>query len=413
VTTRQAIERRLDAIYDRLVALSLRIHAKPELAFEEHAASSWLADELTASGFRVQLGAGDLPTALLASAGSGSLRIGFCAEYDALPDIGHACGHNMIAAMAVGAAVALAEVADDLDLEVRVIGTPAEEVGDGGGKILLLERGVFADLHAAMMVHPAPFDVVAPTLIALSSFQVRYCGVEAHASGFPDRGVNAADALMLAQMGISLLRQQLRPTDRVHGITTKGGDAPNVIPARTEARYMVRAATLDELSDVARQVERCFEAGALATGCRLAVVGGDRPYAHMVHDRELAAFYRRNAEALGRRFEDSPDVIRRAAMSTDMGNVSLAMPAIHPLIGIDSGDAVNHQQAFAGHCVSEAARRAIWDGALALAWTAADAAADTEVRARLLDERRQCSPASPGSPLRKDGCRASASSGRG
>ena len=278
----------------------------------------------------------------------------------------------------------LAAVADDVGLTVSVIGTPAEEVGNASGKIVLLERGAFAGVHAAMMVHPAPFDAVLPKIIAASMFEVRFTGKEAHASAFPELGVNAADALTVAQTAVGLLRQHIKQTDRIHGIVTKGGDAPNIVPAHTEARYIIRAETLEQLAELRPKVYRCFEAGALATGATLAVVGGDRPYAQMIHDAELAAHYRANAERAGRTFPDLGPVLERVAASTDMGNVSLAVPSIHPMIGIDSLPAVNHQPEFTAHCVTPAADKALVDGALALAWTGVDMAEDTALRGRLL-----------------------------
>ena len=373
---------RLEAARDELVALSHRIHAHPELGFEEERASGWLSETLDAAGFKVSRGICELPTAFVAEAGSGPLCVALCAEYDCLPGIGHACGHNVIAAMAAGAGIAAARVADDVGLTVRVIGTPAEE--GGGGKILLLERGAFMGVHAAMMVHPAPVDAVEPPVLALTQFCVRYTGKEAHASAFPEFGINAADALTVAQTAIGLLRQHIRQTDRIHGIVTRGGDMPNVVPAHTEAHYIVRARTLADLGEVRAKVLRCFEAGALATGARLAIADDHEPYAEMEHDREIAALYRRNAEALGRTFPDLGLFLERAAGSTDMGNISLAIPSIHPYIGIDSLPAVNHQPEFAAHCATAAADRALADGALAMAWTAVDLATDGAVRGKLV-----------------------------
>src|SRR5207249_7425901 len=325
---------RLEAARDELVALSHRIHAHPELGFEEERASGWLAEMLDAAGFKVSRGICELPTAFVAEAGSGPLCVALCAEYDCLPGIGHACGHNVIAAMAAGAGIAAARVADDVGLTVRVIGTPAEE--GGGGKILLLERGAFMGVHAAMMVHPAPIDAVEPPVLALTQFCVRYTGKEAHASAFPEFGINAADALTVAQTAIGLLRQHIRQGDRIHGIVTDGGDAPNVVPAHTAADYIVRARTLAELDDIRAKVLHCFEAGALATGATLEVKPSGEPYAEVRCDAALAAVYRRNAEAVGRSFPDLGVLIERAAASTDMGNVSHALPSIHPMIGIAS-----------------------------------------------------------------------------
>jgi amidohydrolase len=373
---------RLERDREQLIALSHRIHAHPEVGFEEERAAGWLCDELADAGFAVTRGVGGLPTAFVARAGSGPLHVAFCAEYDALPGIGHACGHNMIAAMAVGAAAAAARVADEVGLTVSVIGTPAEE--GGGGKILLLDRGVFAGVHAAMMVHPAPMDVVEQPFLACTQFEVRYTGKEAHASAFPERGVNAADAITIAQTAIGCLRQHIRQTDRIHGIVTHGGDAPNVVPAHTAAHYIVRARTLGELDEIRGKVVRCFEAGALATGSTLAITEDHPPYAEVKPDVDIAACYRRNVESLGRFLPDLGPLLERMAGSTDMGNVSLAMPSIHPMIGIESLPAVNHQPEFTAHCATPVADRAVMDGALAMVWTAIDLAADGDLRRRLI-----------------------------
>ena len=378
------VQQHVTARRDRLLELSHRIHAHPEVGWEEEHAAEWLCTALADGGFSVETGAGGLPTAFVARAGTGPLHVAICAEYDCLPGIGHACGHNIIAATSVGAGMALAAVADDVGLTVSVIGTPAEEVGNASGKIVLLERGAFAGVHAAMMVHPAPFDAVLPKIIAASMFEVRFTGKEAHASAFPELGINAADAITVAQTAVGLLRQHIKQTDRIHGIVTRGGDAPNIVPAHTEARYIIRAETLEQLAELRPKVYRCFEAGALATGATLTVVGGDKPYAHMVHDAEMADRYRANAERAGRTLPDLGPVLERVAASTDMGNVSLAVPSIHPTIGIDSLPAVNHQPEFTAHCVRPAADRAVVDGALALAWTGVDLARDAPLRERLL-----------------------------
>jgi amidohydrolase len=371
---------------DRVVALSHRIHAHPELGWEEIRACAWTCEELSSAGFDVTPGICDLPTAFEARIGSGPLHIAICAEYDCLPEIGHACGHNMIAAMAVGAGIGLARVADDLGVTIKVIGTPAEEVGNASGKVLLLERGAFDGVHAAMMVHPTPIDDVTPPLIARTTLDIRYKGKAAHASAFPELGINAADALTVAQTAIGLIRQHIRHTDRIHGIITKGGDVANVVPVHTSAQYEVRARSLADLEEVRNKVRRCFEAGALATGAQLEIIGGDRPIAEVVHDRELGELYRHNAVALGRKFKEGPGEGRVAA-STDMGNVSLKIPSIHPNIGIHSLPAVNHQPEFTAHCISPIADQALGDGALAMAYTVVDLAQDSAPRKRLLAGR--------------------------
>ncbi|HEX4039709.1 MAG TPA: M20 family metallopeptidase [Acidobacteriaceae bacterium] len=383
-----AARERFDASRDALIGLSHRIHAHPELGFEEEKSSEWLCEMLDQAGFAVEKGVCDLPTAFRAKVGSGPLHIGICAEYDSLPGIGHACGHNIIAASAVGAALAAAQVADEVGLTISVIGTPAEEVGNASGKILLLERGGFDGIHASMMVHPAPFDLVKAKIIAASMFEVCCTGKESHASAFPEIGINAADALTVAQTAIGLLRQHIRATDRIHGIVTHGGDAPNVVPAHTKAKYIVRSETLEQLKELRPKVYRCFEAGGLATGAKVEITGGDKPYAEMQHDFNMAGLYRANAEALGRAFLDMGEWGSRPTGSTDMGNVSLAMPSIHPMIGINSLPAVNHQPEFTAHCVTADADKAMIDGALAMAWTCVDMATNAGVRERLLGQAR-------------------------
>ena len=381
-----AARRRLETARESLIELSHKIHAHPELGWQEEKASAWVADLLAEAGFTVNRGVCDLPTALSARFGSGPLHIAFCAEYDCLPDIGHACGHNIIAAASVGAALALAQVADDAGVTVSLLGTPAEEVGDAAGKVVMLERGAFDGVHAAMMVHPGPVDALLPSLIAAATFDVFYTGKEAHASAFPERGINAADALVVAQTAIGLLRQHIRHTERIHGIVTHGGDAANVVPAHTSARYMVRAPTRAQLEKLMPRVRQCFEAGAIATGCTVGLKGGDRSYADMIHDVELGALYQLNAQTLGRKFHDS--IASQFSASTDMANVSHRVPAIHPIIGINSLPASNHQPEFAAHCVTEDADQAIFDGALALAWAAIDAAVDPAMRNRLMSKGR-------------------------
>ena len=362
---------------ERLVALSHRIHARPELKFEEEQSSAWTAGALSEGGFPIDAGICDLPTAFSARIGNGPLHIAICAEYDALPVIGHACGHNIIASSAVGAALALAPLVDDLGITLSVMGTPAEE--GGGGKILMLERGAFDGIHASLMVHPTPMEDLYPRVSAVAHMRVQYTGRESHAAIAPELGVNAADAFTVAQVAIGLLRQHLRPFDQVHGIITHGGDATNVIPAHTEGTWMARSRTLGDLDQLVPRVAHCFEAGALATGAALQISDVCPPYAHMEHDHDIGELYRANAAALGR--PESQD--GAATFSTDMGNVSLAMPSIHPCIAIDTGGAVNHQPEFTAAAINPSADRAVSEGALAMAWTVIDAASGP-LRDRLL-----------------------------
>jgi amidohydrolase len=377
-STRSAVERYGDA----LVSLSRSIHAEPELAFQEHRSAEKVAGLLEGEGFEVERGVAGLDTAFTATYGSGDLVLGLCAEYDALPEVGHACGHNVIAAASAGAALALRDIADALGITVRVIGTPAEEVG--GGKVLMLERGVFDDVALAMMVHPAPYEACAARSLAITDVEVHYTGKPSHAAAAPHLGVNAGDAITVAQVAIGLLRQHLEPGQMVSGIVTRGGTVPNVIPARTSAMFDLRAHDADSLHRLEARVQDCFTAGAIATGCTHEVVQVSPVYAELTPDEWLADAYRRAVTDLGR----AP--LSRAAErgekigSTDMGNVTRVLPAIHPTIAIDCGDAVNHQIEFATACASASADRAVLEGALAMAWTTISAATDDEQRGRLL-----------------------------
>ena len=382
---KDAAQAAIDDRLDELVRLSHEIHDRPELSFEEFHSSALAAGALAEGGFTVTSGTADLPTAFTAEAGTGPLVLVICAEYDALPDIGHACGHNIIAASAVGAGLGLLPVADELGLTVRVVGTPAEE--GGGGKVVMLERGVFDDVHAAMMVHPWPTDRLEATCLAVAHFDVEFTGRTAHASAAPWQGVNAGDAMVIAQVALGLLRQQLPPGDQFHGVVTNGGEAANIIPSRVTGRFMARSRTIEGLRRLEPRVRACFEAGAKATGARIGFLPLAPDYSHMESDLDLLARYRFNAEALGRRFTLDDDGADRPTLSTDMANVSLAVPTIHPLLAIESGGSVNHQPEFAAACVTPSADAAVRDGALAMAWTAIDAARPGPLRDRLLAGR--------------------------
>jgi amidohydrolase len=375
-----------------LISLSHNIHSHPELQFEEHLAAEWSTVLLDHHGFEVERHAGGLPTAFVATAGDGDLVLGICAEYDALPGIGHACGHNLICAASVGAALALSEIASDIGITVKVIGTPAEE--GGGGKSILLDQHVFDPIHAALMAHPIPgdFDLLdmGPVILASSHFDVTYMGRAAHAAGAPHDGINALDAIIVAQNAIGLLRQQLLPDDSVHGYVRHGGDAANIIPDHTVMEYQVRAPTLDRVHDLEARVRRCFEAGALATGCDMEFRRMAPDYSHLEADRELVRYYGENVKALGRDVIELPrDGPQRGAASTDMGNVSRAFPAIHPGFGVASAIVAPHHEDFASACITPEADDALCHAATALAWTAIDAAIDSDLRLRLLRRERR------------------------
>jgi len=382
---KDAAQAAIDDRLDELVRLSHEIHDHPETAFEETQAAAWASQALADHGFAVTEGVAGMPTAFSAETGTGPLVVAVCAEYDALPQVGHACGHNIIAASAVGAGLGLATVADALGLTVRVLGTPAEE--GGGGKVVMLEQGVFDDVHAAMMVHPWPVDRLQATCLAVSHFDVTFAGRTAHASAAPWQGINAGDAMVIAQVALGLLRQQLPPGDQIHGVVTNGGEAANIIPAAVTGRFMARSLTLEGLRRLEPRIQACFEAGAQATGATVRFDPLAPDYSHMESDLGLLQLYRTNAERLGRSFELDDDGSARPTFSTDMANVSLAVPTIHPLLGIDARGSVNHQPEFAAACVTESADTAVRDGALSMAWTVIDAAGEPPVRERLLAGR--------------------------
>ncbi len=368
-----ALAERVRAVVERsrddLVRVSHDLHAHPEIRWEEHRSAALLCAEAERAGFSVEREAGGLTTAFLARRGAGAVTVGVFAEYDALPGLGHACGHNVIAAAALGAATALAEVADELGLTVVLVGSPAEE--GGGGKILLQEAGVLDDLDLALMVHPGPDDVIAAVPRAVAHADVHYEGIGAHAAAYPEEGVNAADAFTVAQIAIGLLRQQLPDHARVHGIVTEAGTAPNAIPERASGHWYVRAADLSELDVLVRRVHACFAAGALATGCTLSFRETSPRYSQFRTDPALSAAFARRAAARGRTMAEGGPAGMHTA-STDMGNVSLRTRAIHPYLSIDSGGVSNHQAAFHDAAATPAADRTIVDGAIILAQAVVD-----------------------------------------
>ncbi len=365
-----------------LVALSHAIHAEPELAFAEHRSCAKVQALVAERGFDVTARAGGLETAFRADFGSGPLVVGVCAEYDALPEIGHACGHNIIAASAVGTALALADVADDLGLRVALIGTPAEEAG--GGKALLLQAGVFDDIAAAVMVHPGPIDIAGARSLALSEAIVHYRGKESHAAVAPHLGINAADAVTVAQVAVGVLRQQLAPGQLVHGIVTDGGQAVNVIPGHATLQYAMRAVESDSLRQLEGRMYACFAAGALAAGCEYEIDSPAPPYAELKPDRWLADVCREEMRRLGRE-PVAPEIEAGLPMgSTDMGNVTQVLPGIHPVIGVDAGGATVHQRAFAAAAAGPSADRAVIEGAIMLARTVVNLAQTPAERDRVM-----------------------------
>lgn len=369
----------LDRHREALVGLSHAIAADPELAYQEHRAMERCAALLDAAGLDVERGAYGLPTAFAARGGAGSRHVVLCAEYDALPEVGHACGHNVIAAAAVGAGLVLAELATDAGLRFTVLGTPAEE--RFGGKVDLLDAGAFEDADAALMVHPAPFDDYAPETLGIEEWQVVYRGRASHASSEPDLGRNALDGLVAGYTAVAMLRQHLRPHQQVHGVITDGGDAPNVVPERTAGLFYLRAGTPQDLDDLRDRVRSCFQGAATSTGTTVEIEPVGSAYLPLRPHAGLTAAFMRACGGLGRPLTEDRRG-RHAGGSTDFGNVSQRLPGLHANVAVHSWPAVNHQHEFAAHCVSEAADRTLLESSAALALTALAVAADPAVLTR-------------------------------
>jgi amidohydrolase len=352
--------------------ISRWMYENPELALQEHQTSAKLSDYLRGHGFEVEYPAYGMETAFVARTGSTGPEVVICAEYDALPGVGQACGHNIIATSALGTGLGLQALADQLGIRVTVLGTPAEELH--GGKVDLINAGAFANAAMAIMVHPAPDDVVDPTIIAVVHLDVSFHGKTAHASAFPFLGINALDAFVQAYVNVATLRQQLESTDKVHGIVTHGGDAANIIPGFTKSTWYVRAPHQDRLNVLLPRITACFEAAATATGCTLTIEPMGNPYEDMRHNSLLIDLYGANSAALGRPMLRGSDLPPHISGSTDMGNVSKVVPSLHPFISIDCMPTSNHQPEFAAHTVTPAGEKAILDGAVSMAWTVIDVA---------------------------------------
>jgi amidohydrolase len=381
---KQQVVAEIDKHKEELIELSLRIHANPEIAFEEEKAAAWIGEYLEAKGFSVERGICELPTAFRATYGHGSPRLAFISEYDALPGLGHGCGHNIIAAIGVGAAIATKAVQEELGGTTLLIGTPAEEAE--GGKVFMVKRSGFANLDAAMMVHPGNNNVAIARALACVELQVEYFGKEAHAAARPEDGINALDAMVIAYNALSALRQQVRDSARFHGIITDGGQAVNVIPAHTAARFLVRAEDDIYLETLKEKVLACFRAGAEATGARLEYAWDEAQYATVKNNMPLVEAFSRNLEALGRHIQELEG--RSAMGSTDMGNVSHVVPSIHPHIAIAPPQVPIHTAEFREIAATEAGHRGLLDAAKALAMTAVDFFLDEDLRKRAWEHFR-------------------------
>jgi amidohydrolase len=372
----------IDRLRAELIAVSRGIHSEPELNFQEVKAAARLTGAAERHGLKMARGAYGLPTAFESDFGSaGSACVAILAEYDALPEIGHACGHNLIATAALGASLALAQLGDRLPGRVRFLGTPAEE--GGGGKELMARQGAFNGVDAAMMIHPYGCNLATMPTLAITAVTATYHGKPAHAAVQPWDGINALDGLVIGYQAIAALRQHIRPTERLHGIITDGGKAANVVPERAAGIFYIRSDTAKSLEVLRQRVVSCLEAGALASGARLQLETPGVDYLDLETNWPLAHSFQRNAEALGREFLSLDHPVAKRAGSTDMGNVSHYVPSIHPMLAAAPADCVIHHPDFARWAASDMGDQAAIDGAKAIAMTALDFFVDEELRAKV------------------------------
>jgi amidohydrolase len=369
----------IDARAEALVALSRDLHAHPEIAFEEHRSSAALAAAVQEAGLPVAHPAYGLDTAFAAEFGAAEGPVvGIVAEYDALPGLGHACGHNVIGTAALGAALALADLGEDLPGRVRLLGTPAEE--GGGGKVLMQRQGAFDGLTAAMMVHPADRNLTSFPLIAAGHMRATFTGRAAHAAATPEHGINALDALVTAYTAVAALRQQVEAGSRIHAIILEGGTVPNIIPDRAVGAFSVRAPTRAAMEALRERVEACLHAGAMAAGAAVTIERDAVEYHELIASEGLAERFRANAERLGRAFEPLESLPASHMASTDFGNVSHLVPAIHPMLATVPPGTAFHTPEFATACAEPAAMAALIDSAKAMAMTTIDVLCDAELR---------------------------------
>lgn len=372
------IQTEVEALHPRLVEISHSLHNNPEVLFQEYKSSALLTSELEKEGFDVQRGVAGLETSFVASYGSGSPVVALIAEYDALPKMGHACGHNLIATWAVGAGIALRRALPDIAGTIKVIGTPAEE--GGGGKVTMANAGIFNNLNAAFMMHPRDATFLDRGSLAVTPYKVEFKGKAAHASAFPDRGINALDALLQVFFSVNAMRQSLKLHTKIHGVITHGGDAANVIPDYTSAKFLIRAKEQDYLEELKRRFLDIVKSASLATGAEFEVTEGIS-YQQRVSNHGLLDVFRDNLTSLGINYQTPP--ADAGVGSSDIGNVSQLVPAMHPYLQICEEGINGHTPGFAEAAIGDRADELTATGSLVLAWTAADVLLRADVRQRL------------------------------
>jgi len=381
-TLRDTVRESVAAVAPAILDLSHKVHALAEISWEEHESAAAVAAVLREGGFEVTEAAYGVPTSIEAVYGSGDLTVVICAEYDALPEVGHACGHNMIAAAGVGAALALKPVAEAAGLRIKLLGTPAEE--HGGGKVSLLQAGAWEDAAFSLMVHGmtgTERSAAAIGMAAVERFEVQFKGSEAHAAGAPDKAINAGAAASLALMNLAVLRQHLPEYANTNAFISHGGGATNVIAGDSTVQVEVRAGDVDVWRNLKRRVLACFEGAAIATGCTWTHRQTEHPYAPLDTHAGLGKVWDANMEAVGRPVDTTPVF---GGGSSDMGNVSQVIPSVHGMVVVRNSTAVPHHPDFTADAITPEADATVLDGATVMALTVLDAALDSELRSELL-----------------------------
>lgn len=372
MTLKNIFKKNLDSIHKQLTEVSDWMYENPELGFNEFKTSEYLVKFIESFNVKVAYPTGGLDTAFEVTYGNEGPLIVLCVEYDALPEIGHACGHNVIATASIGAGLAIKDLVEDLGIRVKLLGTPAEE--GGGGKIILLENGNFEDAACSMMIHPGVEDVVNPTFTTIQQYKVEFFGKDAHAAGAPEQGINALDAQIQLFVNASTYRQQMVSTNRMHGVITNGGFKPNIIPSYTSSEWYLRALNESELLKIESDFKNFVNAAAMSTKCEVKIESPDYRYTEIDNNKTMYELYKENSLSVDRKMILQSEAARPGLGSTDMGNISLAMPSIHPMLSIDSGEAVNHQPEYAAATLTLGGHRAIYDGAYAMGATIIDLA---------------------------------------
>ncbi len=372
MSVKSNFKKSLDEIFNELCDVSAWMYENPELGFEEFKTSKYLVEYINKYASNTIFPTHNLETAFEVTFGDKGPLTVICVEYDALPEIGHACGHNIIATAAIGAGLALRNYVNELGIRVKLLGTPAEE--GGGGKIVLLDSGAFEDAACSMMIHPGIENVVNPTFTTIQQYTVEYFGKDAHAAGAPEEGINALDAQIQLFVNASTYRQQMLQTNRMHGVIREGGFKPNIIPSYTKSEWYLRSLNKDGLEKIESDFYNFVNAAAMATKCEVKISSPDYIYQEIKNNQTMYELYQENSKDIGRDMILQKDAVRPGLGSTDMGNISQAFPSIHPMLGIDGNGAVNHQPEYAAATLSDSGKKAIYDGAYAMGATIIDLA---------------------------------------